>query len=439
MLRIGVTGLARAGKSALLTSIAANLLAYGQLVPALPALATRLGGRRLRVAIAPAGAETLARFDYARHLAALAADPPHWPERTDVVSLLALDLELDRAGVLAALPPQKIRLEFLDYPGEWLLDLPMLRTSYDDWSNATLQRLEPLDIAKPFFAFARALPPRATAEEHLAETGHRLYCTALCRLRDEAGLSLLQPGRFLMPAPGPAPPWMAFFPWRGDGPLGALLRDRFDAYRDAVRKDLLSPLFGRIDRLIVAADLLSALHAGPAAYEDAAAALAEAAAALRWQTAWPDFLGFLNRWRLPAVLQPGGIRRVAYVATKADHVADRQRGNLARLVGAITAAPNPAMPAQNLAVAAIRCTEDFAWTLDGHPVSAVRGRVLGSDRMTRSYPGEVPDRSPDADFWTHRFLALPAFEPMRLPDAGRGGAPNFGLDTLLVFLLDDVL
>ena len=437
-----VTGLARAGKTALLTSIAANLLAFGQLVPSLPALATVLAGRRLLVALAPAGSGDLPRFDYASHLAALAADPPRWPERTNEVSLLALDLQLDRAGLLGALPPRRLRLELLDYPGEWLLDLPLLRQDFADWSDATLSRLDqPVSaaIAAPFLAFAKALPPRATAEEALAATGHRLYRECLLRLRDEAGLSLLQPGRFLMPAPGASPPWMSFFPMRGDSPLAALLRARYQAYQQAVQRDLLSPLFGRVDRLIVLADLLSALHAGPASYADAAAALSQAAAALRWQTAWPDWLGFLGRLSLPDFLQPGGIRRVAFVASKADHIADRQRGNLARLIGALTGQHGDARPTLAAAVAAIRCTEDFVWSLDGHPVSAVRGRVLGEQQLTRSYPGEVPERPPGPDFWSHRFLALPQFEPMRLPEGGRGGVPQLGLDTLLGFLLQDVL
>ena len=32
----------------------------------------------------------------------------------------------------------ELRLEILDYPGEWLLDLPLLRQSYREWSHATL-------------------------------------------------------------------------------------------------------------------------------------------------------------------------------------------------------------------------------------------------------------------------------------------------------------
>jgi predicted YcjX-like family ATPase len=87
----------------------------------------------------------------------------------------------------------------------------------------------------------------------------------------------------------------------------------------------------------------------------------------------------------------------------------------------------------------VRCTEDFVWTLEGRPVSAVRGRVLGQSVMTRSYPGEVPDQPPEVDFWAHPFLALPEFEPMRLPDGGRMGVPNIGIEAVLQFLLGDVL
>jgi predicted YcjX-like family ATPase len=59
--------------------------------------------------------------------------------------------------------------------------------------------------------------------------------------------------------------------------------------------------------------------------------------------------------------------------------------------------------------------------------------------MLRSYPGEVPDRAPDDAFWSHPFLQVPDFEPLRPPEGGRGGVPELGLDALLSFLLDDIL
>src|SRR5436305_6618024 len=119
-IRIGITGLARAGKTALLTSVAANLLALSAGRRTLPAVSGQLGGRRMSVSIAPAEASAIPRFEVQPHTAALADDPPCWPARTTSVSLLALDVDLPRKRMLAALGPQRRRLEFLDYPGEWL-------------------------------------------------------------------------------------------------------------------------------------------------------------------------------------------------------------------------------------------------------------------------------------------------------------------------------
>jgi len=443
--RIGVTGLARAGKTAFLTSAAANLLALGAGHPVLPALARRLKGRSLQVALAPSGASGLPRFDHMRHMAALAQDPPAWPERTSAASMLALDLTLRRERLGIELPAQRVRLELLDYPGEWLLDLPLLRTSFPDWSAAVLRRLEApsaAPYAREFMAFSSALPAGAPADEALAATGHRLYRAALHRLRDQAGLSLLQPGRFLMPAPGPEPAWTPFFPNLGGAGLQALLARRYAAYVEAVQRDLNEPMFGNLDRIVVMVDLLTPLHAGAGAFADAATAVAAAAGTLRWRRSWIETAWALGRLRLP----PRVVSRVAFGATKADHVAERQRGNLAALLRNIATGETgegfgaaAEVNTAYLPLAAVRCTEDFVWTLDGRPVSAVRGRRIGDDRMLRSYPGEVPDRPPDDAFWSHPFLQVPDFEPLRPPEGGRGGVPELGLDTLLSFLLDDIL
>jgi hypothetical protein len=416
-IRIGVTGLSRAGKTAFLTSVAAGLMARAS----------------PRFALAPLGAGDVPRFDQARHLAALAADPPRWPERTDAASLLALTATIDQSP----LPSRRLRLEFLDYPGEWLLDLPLLTMGFTQWSAQTLKRLLAPGIAaeaREFLAFSQGIPARSKADEALAHAGTRLYRGMLERLR-AGGMAYLQPGRHLMPAPGAEPPWMAFFPFAGGGDLGALLAKRYDAYVEAVRRDLASPLFAHVDRLVVLADVLTALHAGQAAFEDTRAALSAAAGALRWQFSWLEALGALMELRLP----PRVINRVAFAATKSDHVAERQRGNLAALMKSLAQIPGGGVKTAHFAIASVRCTEDFVWTLEGRPVSAVRGRVLGQHVLTRSYPGEVPDRPPDEEFWVHPFLALPEFEPMRLPDGGRTGVPNIGLDGVLGFLLEDVL
>jgi hypothetical protein len=204
-----------------------------------------------------------------------------------------------------------------------------------------------------------------------------------------------------------------------------------------VREELVSPSFGAVEQLVVLADVLGALHAGAVPFAETRSALGAVAAALRWRqpSLLPAMLQDWLGWLLPFA---AGIRRVAFVATKSDHVAERQRGNLRSLVRGLADVPDAAV-AEAFAVAAVRCTEDIVWTLDGRPVSAVRGRLLGDERPARSYPGEVPDRLPDAAFWEHAFLALPTFEPMRLVLGGRGGVPHIGLDALAAFLLEDVL
>ena len=183
------------------------------------------------------------------------------------------------------------------------------------------------------------------------------------------------------------------------------------------------------------ADLLTALGAGALAFADARDAVAAAAGALRWQWSWTEAAQALLRLQLP----PASIGRIAWAATKADHVGSAQRPNLARLLGALAqgSLPDGDVPTASFAIASLCCTRDTAMTLDGRRVSAVEGRApdLG---LIRSYPGEVPPDPPGPEFWAEGFLGLPQFEPPRL-GAMAGGVPQLGLEPLLTFLLADVL
>lgn len=438
--RLAVTGLSRAGKTVFLTSLVANLLAAGQGARTLPALEAAAGGRLRGARLVPAGAETTARFDAAAHLAALAAEPPRWPERTEDLSRLEIALELDprsllgRArGLLAG--PRRVTLELLDYPGEWLLDLPMLGQSYAAWSRATLERLRRgrrAEAAADFLAFVEALPAAAPAEDALARQGFRLYREALLACRDRLGLRFLQPGRALNPGPRGEAPILWFFPLpqpEGGG-LAALLARRHEAYLADQRAAFLDPVFRRFHRQVVLADALGALHAGREAFEDTAEALAAVAASLRGS------LGLLG------LLTGQGLRRVVFAATKADHVPARMRealpGLLGDLLGRDPAGPlDPATAVQ--AVAAIRCTEDDVATLEGRAVQVVRGVLMAGGKPAKVYPGEVPLRRPGPGFWDHAFFEMPRFQPPRLAADGRSGIPHLGLDALLAALIGDLL
>ena len=432
-IRLGITGLTRAGKTVFLTSLVANLLAAGRGQRTLPALQEAAGGRLSAVHLVPAGAESVPRFDVHGHLAALAQDPPAWPDRTEDLSTLELTLRIERASMLGGLlGPRTVTLELLDYPGEWLLDLPMLEESYEAWSAATLARLrapERLPATAGFLAFLDALPADAPGEEALARRGYGLYRDALRACRDRLGFRFLQPGRVLNPGPRGEAPILWFFPLPEGhrGGLAALLRRRHAAYVEEQREGFFDPFFRRFQRQAVLVDVLGALHAGPAAFADTRAALGAIAAALRGQE------GFLSR------LLGLGTTRIAFVATKADHVPTRQREALVSLLGHLVDATGGDAATSVHAIAAIRCTEDAMTTLEGRPVGAVRGVLLENGRSAKVFPGEVPLSPPDAAFWEHAYFEMPAFQPPRLDPAGRTGIPHLGLDTMLAWLIGDLL
>ena len=171
--------------------------------------------------------------------------------------------------------------------------------------------------------------------------------------------------------------------------------------------------------------MLGALHAGQAAFDDTAEALAAIAGALRYGGGWLDWL------------TGAGVSRVAFAATKADHVPARQRDALAALLGSLVAAPQGRASEAGVAtsvhaLAAIRCTEDDVATPGG-----AAGR-----RGARRAAGQRPQRQglsrrgaaappPEPGFWEHGFFEMPEFQPPRLDAAGGSGVPHLGLDALL--------
>jgi predicted YcjX-like family ATPase len=446
-IRLAVTGLSRAGKTVFTVSLIGNLLAMGQRrLNALPALAKLLddgagGSRLLGVEIEPSGAQRIPRFPYESHREDLAGGPgAHWPPSTEQPALLTLRLLLKPQSFLGQakswlLGPRVVRLELLDYPGEWLVDLPLLEQSHAEWSRETLGRLRraPRDaLFAEFLAFLLTLRPDAPADEALAGHGFRLYRDALRRSRDEAGLRWLQPGRFLMPGPWGEAPFLHFFPCDTGSPppgsLGALLRDRFEAYKREIRAGFFETHFNSFHRQVVLVDVLGALFAGRTAFEDVSEALGRIGAA---------YGRLLDGGWLPGPLGGASITRVAFAATKADHVPGMLRDNLRLTLEHMAGGARPRSSFH--ALAAIRCTRDDRLEIDGRMTPVVMGVPLGETRQRPFSPGIVPAGAVSPDYWSDRFFELPRLHP---PEVAAGSAQpmdHIGLDALLVALLEDVL
>lgn len=126
-LRLAVTGLSRSGKTAFITAMVNQLLNIhaGARLPLLSAVREE---RLLGVKRIPQRDFGIPRFTYDEGLAQLYGDPPAWPTPTRGVSEIRLALRFKSNDSLLRhfKDTSTLYLEIVDYPGEWLLDLPML-------------------------------------------------------------------------------------------------------------------------------------------------------------------------------------------------------------------------------------------------------------------------------------------------------------------------
>jgi predicted YcjX-like family ATPase len=122
----------------------------------------------------------------------------------------------------AALPLQRIAarhfketstlyLEIVDYPGEWLLDLPMLAQDYLSWSRQMTGLLQGQREAwsARWRQLCDGLDPLAPADENrLAEIA--AAWTEYLHACKREGLHFIQPGRFVLPGDMAGAPALQF-------------------------------------------------------------------------------------------------------------------------------------------------------------------------------------------------------------------------------------
>ena len=442
VLRLGVTGLSRAGKTVFITSLVANLMDRGRM----PGLAATADGRIRATWLQPQPDDTVPRFDYEAHLAALTGPAPHWPEGTRAVSELRLSFLIQPGGLLGRLRgPRKLHLDIVDYPGEWLLDLALLDQSYAQWSEATLARLPARPGGADYLAAVAATDAAAAFAEPAAQALAAAYTAHLLAAR-AAGWSDCTPGRFLLPGELAGSPVLTFAPMPrpAEAPRGSLWREmarRFAAYKAQVVRPFFRSHFARIDRQVVLLDALGAIHAGPQAVEDMRRAMAEILAAFR-----PGRSG-----RLARLVGLKRIDRILFAATKADHLHHDQHPRLTAIMQAMLReardrADFAGARTEALAIAALRTTTEETVSHGGTALGAVRG-TLQDGRQVALYPGELPadpaallgPARQGADRWLDADYALMAFRPAPITLKPGDGPPHIRLDRAAEFLLGDKL
>lgn len=411
-LRLGVTGLSRAGKTVFITALVHNLIKGGRL----PLFEPIASGRLAKAVLEPQPDDAVPRFDYEAHVAAM-VDQRIWPDSTRRTSELRVTIDYESATYLARkFGRGRLHLDIVDYPGEWLLDLPLLGKDFATWSREALalSRLpNRIGLADRWHHRLAAIDPAAEEDETVARETAAEFTAYLAACRaDEHALSMLPPGRFLMPGDLEGSPALTFSPLvLEDGALAprnslqAMMERRYEAYKNHVVRPFFRDHFARLDRQIVLVDTLSALNAGSAAIHDL-------------ETALTDILGCFRPGRSSwlASILTRRIDRILFAATKADHLHhtdhDRLEAILRRLVArAIDRAEFAGADVQVLAVAAVRATREgeVRYGMGGLPAilgtplpgETVNGETFDGDTEIAMFPGDLPN-DPE-----------PLFEPIR--------------------------
>lgn len=436
-LRLGVTGLSGSGKTAFITSLV-HQLTVGDQSDNLPFFDVVRQGRYLGAQLASQPL-SVPRFPQEQNLRYLQQEPAAWPPSTTGFSQLNLQLRYKaQAGLRARLQPvSELALEIVDYPGEWLLDLPMLDMEYSAWCDFCWQLYNQPHrqaVAADFKALLQRVDLTDTSELQLQElTEH--FKALLQVFHQTPGAYLNQPGRLLVPGELAGAPMLQLLPLlpeqaEQNSALALRLKKHYDSYRQHVITPFYKQYFAALDRQTILVDCLSALNAGHAAVMELQQALQ---LILRSFQYGPTSL--LSRLFKPR------ISKVLFAASKADHVTPEQHKALTLLLQQLLQQPlkqsqYQAAQTEAMAIAAIRASRSGFVQVDGLAQPCISATTLDGKKVTY-FPGEVPTTIPaPAVFQSHQFSFWP-LKPASWPS--NGNLAHVRMDHVLQFLLGDKL
>ncbi len=454
-IKLGVTGLARSGKTVFISSLIHNLLRGGRL----PFLSAHSEGRIKRVYLVPQPDDDIPRFSYERHISCI-VDERDWPQSTNRISQLRLAVEFETNDfIFRQFGTYTLYIDIIDYPGEWLLDLPLLELSYEDWSFQALELAmssERQGISEDWVKCIKSLDPHSFQDEGVVEKASELFKSYLiaCRSKDHA-LSTVPPGRFVMPGDMEGSPALTFSPLilPRDGSaqadtLWAMMRKRFEAYKTHVIKPFFYNHFSQLDRQIILVDALHVINAGEDAIRDMQRALRQILRCFNTgKNSWYNYI-----WNKK-------IDRIVFAATKADQLHHTSHDRLEHIMtmltdDAVKRAEFSGADIKGVALASIRSTREGEVSQNGDVLPCVigtpmKGTSLGSqffngEEEVAVFPGDLPGKAKDVYSMVNDGgkLQFVDFRPPSLADDKRMGdikLPHIRLDRVLEFLMGDKL
>ncbi len=450
---LAVTGLSRSGKTAFITSLVNQLINEGSGVKLSFFEPVHQGNFVAAKRVAQKHFH-VPRFDYDGAMTALTAEQPTWPESTQGISELRLAIRYQPQNSLLkyATDMATLTVDITDYPGEWLLDLPILHQTYQQWSEQTLALLQkkPRSLySQDFIDKVADIDPFSPVSEDLLAQLSAEYTLLLHKFRNELGLSVIQPGRFILPAELAGAPILEFFPFvnfnnidanayqnaKDDSFIG-MLRARFIEYKEHVVRKFYQRHFTRFDRQIVLADCLTPLNSGPESFADLELAMSMIIESYSYGKS-----GIFSRLFSPR------IDKLLFGATKADHVTPEQHASMISLLNQLIYQSKhqlnyEAVEMETLAIAAVKATRLGKTLHKGELIPVIQGQLLTeSSSKTKCkkqtlFPGSVPEQLPTDDYWHNFNFNFMNFAPVK-GLVKHQALPHIRMDQVLQFLLAD--
>ena len=443
---LGITGLSQSGKSTFITSLINQLLEHE--TASLSGFYPVLNESLLWVKVHPLEDKALASFPYENAYQGIASPNPVWPESTQGISGCLLELRLSQAT--SRLNPFRrdqysLYLEIRDYPGEWLLDLPLREMSYSRWCaqcSAQYAQEPRKSLLAELFNDLQQLDPLAEVDEvNLKQLNDRFVSFLRACKSDDKSLSLIQPGRFLIPGEVADPDVLCFIPLlkcasytegqllaASDTSYFKICQQRYQRYIKELVEPFYKNFFSQIDRQLILVDVVNALNAGPEYIDDMRQAL----------TNITDSFSYGSRNRLLQLFNPK-IDRIVFAATKVDQVLSEDHQAVRQLLAVIVKqayknAQHEGVSPICEAAAAVRSSKE----VDHEGAPSITGAAIDGT-PTGYVPPKIPCRIPIAEEW-QPFLSwtIPALNPPKgLSYKNHDVIPHIRMDAVLNELIGD--
>ncbi|MBU2969346.1 YcjX family protein [Pseudoalteromonas sp. C2R02] len=439
---LAVTGFSRSGKTAFITALVEQLTMKAS-KENLPFFEVVQSERLIAAKSVPQDALALPTFPYQNAFASIKDEQPNWPESTQRINTLRLALKYQpNSGIRGQISDSStLIIDLIDYPGEWLMDLPMLSLNFEQWSSqqlALLQQNPRAQYASELQEQLASLDLNAPVDESKLAQIALMYKMLLKRFKKDAKLTILQPGRMLIPGDLDGAPLLMFFPVNinnetavVEGSNLAHLKKRYQAYIKEVVTPFYQNYFCRFDRQIILVDLLTALTQGSEVLAEQGRAIEQLLEHFNYGQS-----SFIKRLFSPK------IDKLLFAANKSDHLSSEHHKDLAILLNSLVQqAQNElkfnGVEVETMAMSSICATKSVEVKDKNNVViKCIYGKEMQSGQWMTYLPAQPPMRALSQHEWPKHGFSFPEFYPQLTPD---NNLRHVRLDHVCEFLLGDKL